>query len=635
MGGDRQGARRALREAFEKSLRVGRVDLLSRAAIEFVGPTAPLEEGDESRARIEQCLSLLGAEDVKLRAELLLAFAHVYRHAHHIDPNAFAAAVEGAKSAAASLHDDDIQLQIVLRELQSLSWSDDIQKEEELCRRGNEVVSGRDDLPAVLTRSLLLRSYLERGLVNEEAFQAAEIANSARRTKRPFSIWQVFVHDGMRALREGDFEAANRSIRDAYSIGRFLDPLSEIVFFVQSLFVAREMLLTEEIRTMSLQASRFLQLIAHIPNSEVAVEHGRWLQLPREEALDSYRRFAQSDEFPHLYPDRMQGTVMAALLAEFAFEAQDATGAAKLAPWLRRWSNRMVVVADVSHICLGAMSAYLGLALTVLERWDEAEASFLDAIARDEAIRAPLWAQHARCRLAWMLARRGAPGDRHRAAELLPPVRSWAEAHGAKRLLQRVATVEDLLRSRRRADEGPQQLQEGAAARFSRDGALWSIGDGATTVQVRDSKGLHYLQVLLRHPGKPFRAAELAAMAKDEPGADPKPTDGATEGLGRRASEIASEVEEAARWNDIGRAETLRRELDLIEREISCASKQNPVVAETADRTRKAVTNRIRDAIQAIERELPALGEHLDRCIKTGASCSYEANTPKRWELSS
>ena len=46
-----------------------------------------------------------------------------------------------------------------------------------------------------------------------------------------------------------------------------------------------------------------------------------------------------------------------------------------------------------------------------------------------------------------------------------------------------------------------------------------------------------------------------------------------------------------------------------------------------------AVTNRIRDAIQLIRKELPDLGEHLGRCVKTGATCAYEATSPKRWLL--
>jgi hypothetical protein len=47
--------------------------------------------------------------------------------------------------------------------------------------------------------------------------------------------------------------------------------------------------------------------------------------------------------------------------------------------------------------------------------------------------------------------------------------------------------------------------------------------------------------------------------------------------------------------------------------------------ATTAERAHKAVTGRIRDAIRHISEALPDLGAHLDRTIRTGATCRYDA----------
>lgn len=49
-----------------------------------------------------------------------------------------------------------------------------------------------------------------------------------------------------------------------------------------------------------------------------------------------------------------------------------------------------------------------------------------------------------------------------------------------------------------------------------------------------------------------------------------------------------------------------------------------PLGATTAERARKAVTARIRDAISRISEALPELGTHLDRTVRTGITCSYE-----------
>jgi hypothetical protein len=43
-----------------------------------------------------------------------------------------------------------------------------------------------------------------------------------------------------------------------------------------------------------------------------------------------------------------------------------------------------------------------------------------------------------------------------------------------------------------------------------------------------------------------------------------------------------------------------------------------------AERARKAVTARIRDAIRRIGAELPELGRHLDRSVRTGHLCRYQ-----------
>jgi hypothetical protein len=51
---------------------------------------------------------------------------------------------------------------------------------------------------------------------------------------------------------------------------------------------------------------------------------------------------------------------------------------------------------------------------------------------------------------------------------------------------------------------------------------------------------------------------------------------------------------------------------------------------DVQEQIRKAVTNRIRDAIQAIRKELPDLGEHSRPLREDGARCSYEATSPKR-----
>ena len=48
------------------------------------------------------------------------------------------------------------------------------------------------------------------------------------------------------------------------------------------------------------------------------------------------------------------------------------------------------------------------------------------------------------------------------------------------------------------------------------------------------------------------------------------------------------------------------------------------IAVSDAERARKAVTARIRDAIRRIGAAHPDLGAHLDRTVRTGTTCRYD-----------
>jgi hypothetical protein len=55
--------------------------------------------------------------------------------------------------------------------------------------------------------------------------------------------------------------------------------------------------------------------------------------------------------------------------------------------------------------------------------------------------------------------------------------------------------------------------------------------------------------------------------------------------------------------------------------------------ADTSERIRKAVSNRIRDSLARISRQHPLLGRHLSNAISTGTYCSYRPEQTLDWEL--
>jgi len=111
---------------------------------------------------------------------------------------------------------------------------------------------------------------------------------------------------------------------------------------------------------------------------------------------------------------------------------------------------------------------------------------------------------------------------------------------------------------------------------FRREGDYWTIAYDAAVVRLRDAKGLRYLEPLLRQPGRSFHVAELMwVAAARRPAAD--------EG------------------------------------------------AESVERARKAVTNRIRQTLVRIASVHHALGLHLRNAVHTGTRCTYTPERPTRW----
>jgi hypothetical protein len=113
-----------------------------------------------------------------------------------------------------------------------------------------------------------------------------------------------------------------------------------------------------------------------------------------------------------------------------------------------------------------------------------------------------------------------------------------------------------------------------------REGDYWTIAYHAAVVRVRDAKGLRYLEPLLRHPGHSFHVAELIRLVASPDGRQPTTEDG---------------------------------------------------TAEAVERTRKAVTNRIRHTLAHIATLHHGLGLHLRNAVHTGTRCIYTPEQPTRW----
>jgi hypothetical protein len=176
---------------------------------------------------------------------------------------------------------------------------------------------------------------------------------------------------------------------------------------------------------------------------------------------------------------------------------------------------------------------------------------------------------------------------------------------------------------------------------------------------------MQYLAQLLQHPHHEFHAVALATGSADlgvvpslgaatlrevDDRADSASTVGGFTDAGevldpqakaaykQRLQELQAELEEAQAFNDPGRAEKLREEIDFLTQELVQAvglGGRARKAASPVERARVNVTRAIRTAITKITDSHPALGQYLAQTIKTGTFCTYipEPNLSVDWQF--
>ena len=132
------------------------------------------------------------------------------------------------------------------------------------------------------------------------------------------------------------------------------------------------------------------------------------------------------------------------LLAETAAALGEPEHAPALYELVLPYADRVAI--SYPEISTGSVARYLGLLAALMERWDDAERHFEDALECNERIGARSWLAHTRRTYAAMRLARGAAGDDEAARELLGDavaayeelgMRSYADS--AARELERAA----------------------------------------------------------------------------------------------------------------------------------------------------------------------------------------------------
>lgn len=175
------------------------------------------------------------------------------------------------------------------------------------------------------------------------------------------------------------------------------------------------------------------------------------------------------------------------------------------------------------------------------------------------------------------------------------------------------------------------------AATLRDEGDGWSVSFRGATAVLPVRKGITYLAALLASPGREIRASELAGGHAEQRGTDIV-DDAAIAAYRHRVAELEQRLNEADARGDTDAGIAAQAELDhlIVELRRSTDKHGKPrKVGGDDERARKAVGNRIRDAIAVIAKAHPELGRHLAVSVTTGTYCVYAPEQPVDWRISS
>ena len=172
---------------------------------------------------------------------------------------------------------------------------------------------------------------------------------------------------------------------------------------------------------------------------------------------------------------------------------------------------------------------------------------------------------------------------------------------------------------------------------FRRAGPLWHVTYHGMHASIPHSKGLADLAVLLAKPGSDVSALVLAGN-QQPPAQGGTITDRtALAAYRKRLRDLDDDLDESIRHHDIARTEHLTAErtaiLDELRRSTTSTGQPREFSNRPAERARKAVSARIRAAIDTITTALPELGDHLDRTVITGTHCRYTLAPHNCWDV--
>lgn len=137
------------------------------------------------------------------------------------------------------------------------------------------------------------------------------------------------------------------------------------------------------------------------------------------------------------------------------------------------------------------------------------------------------------------------------------------------------------------------------------------------------TKGLADLARLLDAGGTEIHVLQLIEFADRSGGSGDLVDRPTLHAYRRRLLELEEDIDDATLDNDPERRVRAEAERQAVVDELGRVSRTRQFANHPAERARKAVAGRIREAIRKLESVLPEMAGHLERTIVTGTCCRY------------
>jgi DNA-binding CsgD family transcriptional regulator/tetratricopeptide (TPR) repeat protein len=274
---------------------------------------------------------------------------------------------------------------------------------------------------------------LQLGRIREADADHETLVGLARERGEPFSLWEVFRYDTMRALLDGRFKDAEAIAQEQLGLdpqmGRF--PGRVEVFSVQTLMLRwqrGELAALEAPTRQGLERYPSDRPVWRATLALICCENGKWA-----DARAEFDELA-SESFQEVSHHR-NWVLATSLLVEACALLGDAAHAVELYGLLLPLKGQHITARNNAY--LGPAARYLGVLARTMGRMADAADHFESAMEMSAAIGARPALAQAQYDYAKLLLERRGPGDRVRGRALLEEALGTAEVLGMKRLEER------------------------------------------------------------------------------------------------------------------------------------------------------------------------------------------------------